>query len=121
MGLMETLAAILAISILIKVIMFLFKPSGWRSFADSMINMNSYKWIALAFALVLFYFLIQYITIVQFMATWLVIAFFYQSVMFNYKRSMKSMIKEAWKPKGEMWIYMIIAAILGIWTLLTIF
>ncbi|MCD4760021.1 hypothetical protein K8R33_03975 [archaeon] len=118
---MEIFAAILAIAILLKAIVFLFKPNSWKGFADSIINMNGYKWISLILAVVLFYFVMQFMSIVHFMAAWLVIAFFYQSVMFNYKKSMRSMIKEAWKPKGEMWIYFIIAVALGIWTLLTIF
>lgn len=121
MGLMEILAAIVAIGILLKVIMFLFKPDGWRKFANSFLSMGGYKWISLIIAIVSFYLLMQVMTIIQFMAAWFVIAFFYQSVMFNYSKSLKSMVKEAWNPKGEAWIYIIIAAALGIWTLIAVF
>jgi len=120
-GLVEIFAVILSLAILLKFILFIFKPSGWKSFASSFLNVGGYKWISLILFVVLFYLLMQVMSIVQFMAAWLVIGLFYQAVMFNYTKSLKSMINEAWKFKGSAWLLMLIGTVLAIWTLLAVF
>jgi hypothetical protein len=118
----EIIALITAILMITKALMFFFRPKSWYGFVNNFININGIRWIYFLVALTVFYFVIQEVSVIQFLAVMIAVAGFYGSVLFGYKRQVKLLVKEAMKDRLKTnWIQMIIGVILAVWVLISLF
>jgi len=118
----EILALIFAIAVITKVIMrLLCSKKCLNNWISSFTKIKGYNWISLVIAVALFYFVIQTITIIEFLAVWMVIAFFMHSVMFSYKKDTFAFMKSAVKNMNYCWLQMVFIIILAIWALKELF
>jgi hypothetical protein len=113
----EIIALIASIIIILKTLFFFAGQKTWSKWTSSFINMKGYRWIALIIFLVLFYFVIQEVSIVTLLAVWMVTAFFMHSVLFAYPKGLNALIKDFARDTKTNWLQMLIMVLLALWVL----
>ena len=117
----ENIAWIIVIVSVIKLIILLINPGAWMNFAKKLYSKpGQLKVITLVLAIIVFYYLIQEITIIQIFAT---MAFLALVIVIGLASDIAPLIKKydaliksgnLWK---QFWLYTLIWAILLIWAI----
>jgi hypothetical protein len=116
----EIIAAVGAIWILIKIALVLFAKKSMQSFGKSVIGLTeSFRWLYLALAVFLGYFIVKSVGIVVLFASGIVMALLFDFVLLRYKKSMKTMMSEAFE-NIDVVGYLVFAA-LAVWVLKVLF
>lgn len=116
----EIIAAVGAIWILVKLALVIFAKNSMQRLGKSIVGITeSFRWVYLALAIFLGYFVVKSVGIVVLFASGLVMALLFDFVLLNYKKSMKTMMSEAFE-KVDIIGYAVFA-ILAIWVLKVLF
>lgn len=116
----EIIAAVGAVWILVKIALVLFAKKSMQNLGKSVINITeSFRWVYLALAIFLGYFIVKSVGIVVLFASGLVGALLFDFVLLRYKKSMKTMMSEAFE-KVDLIGYAVFV-ILAVWVLKVIF
>lgn len=120
----EIIAAILAIVAVIKIVFIIFNKKAWYENVARPIYGNASRsaFIFVILAIIIFYYLIQELSIVQIFA---VMAFSSLLIGLGFMQfsEVGSLVKKAYSQKisGWMWLYTIVFLILSLWVLSEIF
>jgi len=115
----ETIALILVVAVVIKLVVLFIKPKSWMNFATKLwSNPSLTRVILLVLSAIVFYYLIQEITIVQILA---IMAFVSLLIGIGFTNNIKSLISiyKKQKKKGnllkEYWLLILIWIFLLAW------
>lgn len=120
----EIIAAIFAILSLVKIIAILFNKKGWYNFAKSVYgNTKTTSIVFVVLAIIVFYYLLQSLTIVQIVAASAFIGLLIGIGYLAYSKDMLDFMKKVYDKKisGWLWVYIIIWALIMLWTIYEIF
>ena len=121
----EIIALIFALAVLIKLIVVIFSPKKWMKFAESWLKMGTGLMIIyLIAAIVIGYFLLQSLTIVQIAAAMLFTAMLMGVGVMMYPGPVLKLGKEILNKKNVVkknWLSLLIWIILAIWVLYALF
>jgi len=120
----EIFAAILAVLIIVKFLFLLFNKNSWMKFAKSIYDgSNVINWVFGILALIVLYYLLQTMTIVQIYAAALFVVLLMGMAFATYGKEFMKMGEKMLKTElpSSIWINLIIWLILSIWVLYVIF
>jgi hypothetical protein len=121
----EIIAATLAILGIIELIFILIAKQGYLDnvIKPALNNINVISFILIIIGIVIFYFLIQELTIVQIYAVVAFSAILMGVMLFQYSNDLMPLVERVYKENfsGLMWIYIIIWLVLSLWVLYVIF
>jgi len=122
----EVLATIFAVIVLIKVIILFFSPKSILPATKILIKGNAvFKIIYLVLALIVGYYILQSLSIVEISAVFLLYALLIGLVFIPYAKSMinltKAMVKNKTKFLSKNWLIVLIMLIISLWTLYAIY
>jgi len=118
----EWFAGVLAVVILLKVLMYLFASNKtMMDMAMGMIENKVLRGVELIAAVVLSWYVIGVIGIINFAAAFLAIAAYYGYVFLSFPKEMKSLVKKMVKKRTTAWPAWIYAIVLALWTLWALF
>lgn len=116
----EIIATIGASIILLKLVLVVLAEKEMKAFAKTALKgIPAIRWLYLALGLTCGYFLIKSIGLVALFAAGLTGALLFDFIILNYKKTMNTMLDEAFKPKD--YIGYALFAALAIWVLKTIY
>lgn len=116
----EIIAAVGAVWILVKLALVIFAKKSMQNLGKSIVGITeSFRWVYLALAIFLGYFVVKSVGIVVLFASGIVMALLFDFVLLNYKKSMKTMMSEAFE-KVDLVGYLVFAA-LAVWVLKVLF
>ena len=119
------IALVLLSLAVVKILMLLIKPQAWMNFAKSLYkNKFLFQLVCFVLALIIFYYLIQSLTIIQIFATLAFAALFiaigltdgFSKLFSIYEKQIKD--KTLWKKN---WFYMLLWLTLMIWVFVELF
>jgi hypothetical protein len=121
----EIIAATLAILGIIELIFILIAKQGYLDnvIKPALNNINVISFILIIIGIVIFYFLIQELTIVQIYAVVAFSAILMGVMLFQYSNDLMPLVERVYKENfsGLMWIYIIIWLVLSLWVIYVIF
>lgn len=120
--LVEWFAVVLAVIVLAKFLMYLFaKNKTMSDIAMGMIGNQVFRAVELIAAVVLGWYVVGAIGIVNFAAAFLAVAAYYGYVLLSFPKEMKSVAKTMVKKRTTAWPAWIYAIVLALWTLWALF
>lgn len=121
----EIIALILIIVGIIKIIVMAFNPKSWMNFAKGIWKTPMLGVIYFILALIVFYFLLQELSIVQILAVTAFVALLMGLQFARYSKETMNFANKLFKTKKDMWaknwIYIVIWIILLLWGLKELF
>ncbi len=122
MSAIEIIAVIVTISVLLKTVMFLVNPTPLKRWAEVMMGKACLmQGVMLAFIVIVGYFLLTNLTVVQVVASMVLGHFLMALLLLQYPKIYKKMIVEIFKEPRKMWLPFLIWIILAVWTLWVVF
>lgn len=122
-SLMHWFAAILAIVILLKALLWIFKPELGSKTAKWVTSKSWPKWAYLAIFLYFSWFMLfrSGLNIIQYTVTFLAVAGFYGYFFLMFPKQVNTIAKDIAKRKLEFWPMLLIMLIWGVWVLWYLF
>lgn len=122
----EIIATIFAVLVIVKFLYFKYKPMAWKKLSDKIIKKPKVtKWIYLVLALVIGYYLLQELNVVQIVAVMMFSGFLTGYTFMTFAKEFKPFYKEIWKNKESLvqrlWLVWLIYLVLAVWVLWTVF
>jgi uncharacterized protein YybS (DUF2232 family) len=121
----EWIVTIFAVLGIIKIIVILINPGKWLDATKEIYkNPGVASVVSLVLAAIVFYFLLQELTIVQIVAATAFVALLVAFIFLQYSKDLLSLAKKMLDRKisaGWQWLYIIIWAVLLLWALYEIF
>jgi hypothetical protein len=121
----EIFALIIALAVIIKLVVLLVKPQSWRSVVKVVYGKPGITMIiGLVLAVVVLYYLLMELTIVQIFASMLFLALIAGVTMSAYYEQISELIDNMLKDKAivkKAWLSIIIWLILSVWVLYVLF
>ena len=125
LGALEVIVLVFVVLGLIKLLFVLFRPKLWLNFAKKIYASPTVLWVVeLVLALIVFYYLLQSLTIVQIMAGIVLGALLTGLSFAFYAKETMACASKLLKKKGflkKMWPVMLVWLVLFIWTLAALF
>ena len=122
MNAVEIIALIFAIMALVKMVFLLLKPKILMDFGMKMVEKtNLMKGMLIAMILVVGYFLLTSMTIVEVFAASMLGIFAYALIFTQYPKMMKSFYKAAIKDMNKLWLPIVIWIVVAVWVLIVLF
>jgi hypothetical protein len=121
----QWIAAIIAVLVIVKILFIAVSKKTWYNGVVKPIYSNP-KTVSFVFgilAIVVFYFLIQELTIIQIFSVFAFCSLFMGAALMMFPISIQGLIKKAYSQKfsGWMWVYILIWFLLAAWVLYELF
>ncbi|NCO11430.1 hypothetical protein CO038_04385 [Candidatus Pacearchaeota archaeon CG_4_9_14_0_2_um_filter_39_13] len=122
-GVIESFALIVAAVSIIKLVFLVVNRGAWLKFAKSLYSTKGVAWIFGILSLVVLYYLMQTLTIVQIFAVTLFYVFFLGMAFTSYSNDFIKLAEKMIKSKfpAIVWIFSIIWLALSVWVIYIIF
>ena len=122
----EIIATIFSVLLIVKFLYLKFNPRAWKKFSDKIMKKPKVtKWIYLVLALVIGYYLLQELNVVQIVAVMMFSGFLTGYTFMTFAKEFKPVYKEIWKNKEylvqKLWPAWLIYLVLAGWVLWTVF
>ncbi len=116
----EILALVTAIGIIIKSLLLIFKTEAMIKPAQKILKKSeTIRIVIVVFAAIIFYFLLQELSIIQIAAVMLFTSLCIKAIILNYKKSASMMLKEAITRVN--WVAIVLLIFLALWILYELF